>query len=164
MTFGTLYSLYKSKFQYTEGDVTVKIAILDTGIDLRHEDFQRPRSKFSSHKFPNPVIGEPDQVERIIRCKNFCDDRENDQDVDDIDGHGTHVAGIILRLAPRAEFLIARICQGDKRCGRFAEEEKYDSLTKIRNTAERVVHPQRVVRVSISFINPSSAEANFEVL
>lgn len=31
----------------------------------------------------------------------------------DFDGHGTQVASIILRLAPRAELYIARVCAGD---------------------------------------------------
>lgn len=31
----------------------------------------------------------------------------------DLDGHGTQVAGLILRLAPRSELYIARICEGN---------------------------------------------------
>lgn len=31
----------------------------------------------------------------------------------DLDGHGTQVAELILRLAPRSELYIARICEGD---------------------------------------------------
>jgi hypothetical protein len=31
-----------------------------------------------------------------------------------LDGHGTQVAGIILRLAPRANLLVARVCLGER--------------------------------------------------
>lgn len=34
-------------------------------------------------------------------------------DMKDLDGHGTQVAELILRLAPRSELYIARICEGE---------------------------------------------------
>lgn len=56
---------------------------------------------------------EKPQIERMPMKyrKNFCGNDEND--VQDIDEHGTQVASIILRLAPTAELCIARICDGD---------------------------------------------------
>jgi subtilisin family serine protease len=77
-----------------ENDRVVKIAILDTGIDLRHKKFQN-----------------------IKTHKNFCGNREDDVqtlgDVQDLDGHGTQVASIIFQLAPRAQLCIARVLDGD---------------------------------------------------
>jgi subtilisin family serine protease len=76
-----------------ENDRVVRIAILDTGIDLRHKEFQN-----------------------IQTHKNFCGNKEDDvqtlNDVQDLDGHGTPVASIILQLAPRAQLCIARVLDG----------------------------------------------------
>jgi len=84
---------------------------LDTGIDHNHKDFQVARGIASHKGQPEyvPAEGEPTQIARVAEKRNFCG-MEND--VQDHDGHGTQVAGIILRLAPRAELYIARICDG----------------------------------------------------
>lgn len=120
-TFKDISQTYNKHFQYTfTHDSPVKIAILDTGIDLNHPDFQyicsKPGKDTTMSETTSSVKGEEKQSERIKEQRNFCDDR-NDADVTDIDGHGTHVAGIILRLAPRAELYIARVCQGNKSYG-----------------------------------------------
>lgn len=69
-------------------DVRVKIAILDTGIDLQH-----------------PLIKK--HCERIKICKSFFDRApEGDQDSC---GHGTHAAGLLLEVAPNAELYVGRV-------------------------------------------------------
>jgi hypothetical protein len=83
---------------------------LDTGIDEHHEDFQRARASAFHEGQPESADGEPTQIVRVVGKKNFCG--KDTDDVQDCDGHGTKVAGIILRLAPRAELYIARICDG----------------------------------------------------
>ncbi|NET48882.1 MAG: S8 family peptidase [Merismopedia sp. SIO2A8] len=79
----------------------IKIAVLDTGIDLDH----------------------PDLVDGIIDTKDFTGDG-----VEDINGHGTHCAGIIgarlnnvgfVGVAPRSELLIAKVL-GNDGSGAFA--------------------------------------------
>ncbi|WZH48130.1 peptidase S8/S53 domain-containing protein [Fusarium acuminatum] len=83
----------------------VKIAILDTGIDLDHPDFNqraKRRSKVAAEQLP-----EKTQKERIMGCKNFTDGPEDDV-TDDV-GHGTHIAGLIMAIAPRAELYIAKV-------------------------------------------------------
>lgn len=139
--------IYNTRFQYNEDDESVKIAILDTGVDLKHEDLQQPRSKFSTGKFPNPITGEPKQIDRIKAYKNFCDDRDDDNDVDDIDGHGTYVAGIVLRLAPRAELLIARVCEGDKDYAGLTKNTEQDKRMKKQTAQKKIVDPRRVETV-----------------
>lgn len=79
-----------SKLEPKDKDKLVKIAILDTGIDLKNEDFQ------------SQMIGPH---------KNFCGSDVND--VQDLDGHGTQIASIISRLADRAQICVARILDGD---------------------------------------------------
>ncbi|KAL7917439.1 hypothetical protein ACQKWADRAFT_306812 [Trichoderma austrokoningii] len=73
------------------GSVPVKIAVLDTGIDKDHPDYEA-------------------QQERIKATKLFSSDgQQSYEDVSDRCGHGTHVAGILLDFAPDAELYIAKI-------------------------------------------------------
>lgn len=57
-----------------------KVAIIDTGIDLRH----------------------PDLAGKTIRCAEFLDTGFREGRCSDDDGHGTHVAGIIAAIADNA--------------------------------------------------------------
>lgn len=91
----------------------VRIAILDTGIDLNHENFLKPprrRTKVGTRAAKQ--LGEKPQRERIKACKNFVGDIS--EDVSDLTGHGTHIAGLILGIAPRAELYIAKTSSGEE--------------------------------------------------
>jgi subtilisin family serine protease len=74
----------------------VKVAVLDTGIDSDHpfiiENWHRP----------------PDNDKRY---HDFTSEMSSEQPLKpvDNDGHGTHVAGIILQFAPDVELYVARI-------------------------------------------------------
>ncbi|RDL36320.1 uncharacterized protein BP5553_05672 [Venustampulla echinocandica] len=88
------FRLYRAKVRpllphYSSPSGRVKIAILDTGIDLGED-----------------VISS--LTDRIIKNESFLVD---DKSTDDLDGHGTHVAGLILRVAPNSELYIARIAK-----------------------------------------------------
>lgn len=72
----------------------VKIAILDTGVDL---------SDLS--------IGEYLRQKRIVDYKGFAGDAA---DVQDNNGHGTHVAKILIKNAPAADFYIAKVSNNTK--------------------------------------------------
>ena len=147
-TFRTLHRGYRKRFQNLDDGEPVKIAILDTGIDLSHEDLQQPRPKLSGSKVWKPASGEQNQIDRIIGKKNFCDDRDDDENVDDIDGHGTHVAGIILQLAPRARLLIARVFQGNKDYGRPGNDQEQPEVPGRSSAQEMTIQPKRVEDVS----------------
>lgn len=149
-TFRTLSRTYNDHFQYTHSDESVKVAIFDTGIDQNHLDFLCPRSKPRNSGKINSVKGEELQIDRIKACQNFCDDRSNIDDVADIDGHGTHVAGIILQLAPTTELYIARICQGDANYGHNSKQMNPRAQLKPL-VGDKKVYPDRVERVS-SFV------------
>ena len=74
--FGQQWGLTKIKAQeawnYTTGNSSVKVAILDTGIDQDH----------------------PDLASRIVANQNLS----SSATIDDLYGHGTHVAGIVAAL------------------------------------------------------------------
>jgi len=69
----------------------VRVAVLDTGVDYNHPELRR---------FQNPVTGR-------IRGQNFtyCHPATSadPNDIMDHDGHGTHVSGIVIALAPDVE-------------------------------------------------------------
>jgi hypothetical protein len=143
-TFDDLRKTWANRFEPKDKDKIVKIAVLDTGIDLFHEDFQMARaSSFVSGK-PTFVEGEPPQIKRIMEWQSFCGDKE---DIQDVDGHGTQVAGIILRLAPKAVLYIARICEGDVNFG--VPEKKRQIVDK----KSRIVNPRPHIVKEVSADN-----------
>lgn len=66
----------------------IVIAILDTGIDLGHPDLR-------------------DKIAGGVNCV------DKGATVDDDNGHGTHVAGIISGVAPEAKLLICKVLDGE---------------------------------------------------
>ncbi|KAL2284836.1 hypothetical protein FJTKL_08662 [Diaporthe vaccinii] len=99
---------FKNKY-----DRPVKVAVLDTGLDVTHKNFENHR--FVGGKQVWSSEKQPSQYDRIKACEDFTGTgsiTEKD-DMKDLDGHGTQVTELILRIAPRAELYIARICEGD---------------------------------------------------
>ena len=80
--------------RYDPSDEVVKVVILDTRLDKSHPDFAFARSRPQKSGI-KPVKSEPTQRSRIKGRNNLCGDRDA-KDVTDVDGHSTHVAGIIL--------------------------------------------------------------------
>lgn len=70
----------------------IKIAILDTGIDLSHSDFDA-------------------RAESVKDTYNWLNARRP-RAVHDRDGHGTFVAGLLLDYAPDADLYVAKIADG----------------------------------------------------
>ena len=81
-------------------DRRLRVAVLDTGIDLLHDDFE--------------------DDERIVEKRNFISG-----DVDDVadrDGHGTHMAGILLGLTQNVDLCVARVSDAWDRVGLYTAE------------------------------------------
>ncbi|KAK7746101.1 hypothetical protein SLS62_009561 [Diatrype stigma] len=77
----------------------VKIAVLDTGIDLEQINLWDRDRVSCAAKGENP---------RIKKMKDFLDpDKTNN--CRDLDGHGTHCIGVIRRVAPEADIYVARV-------------------------------------------------------
>jgi subtilisin family serine protease len=138
-------------------DRPIRIAVLDTGFDRSHADFQQARTKdflgeLGSLSNPEPL--ERPQCSRIVASRDFCrpstanggcgdNDEDDEDDVADLDGHGTKVAGILLRLAPYSELLIARVCLGEESSSLPENQVKFqtpqpDIVARVRyTTSER---------------------------
>lgn len=79
----------------------IRIAILDTGIDMAHPSVS---DALFDHKLSKD------------RCYNWTcttsgGDLENTQDVADSNGHGTNVAKLLIETAPDAELYIAKVME-----------------------------------------------------
>jgi subtilisin family serine protease len=69
----------------------VKIAVLDTGIDSKH-----------------PFINGAMKTRRIKAAKSFVNTNSSTEDTF---GHGTHVAKLLLDVAPEAELYVAKVAE-----------------------------------------------------
>ena len=69
----------------------VQIAVLDTGVDTKH------------HFVKGAIRGA-----RILNRRSFV---KNDTSIEDTSGHGTHIATLLLEVAPDAKIHIARVAQ-----------------------------------------------------
>jgi hypothetical protein len=77
----------------------VKIAILDTGLFHEHPFFQDERQP------------------RIKARESFFDstqEKDSPKNTKDTHGHGTHIAGIVLQVAPNADLYIGRVVKGNE--------------------------------------------------
>lgn len=76
----------------------VKIAILDTGVDMTHPLYrlEEIRDRIKRQDFTEPASGDIPRSE------------------DDIDGHGTHISHVLLRVAPYAELYVGKVLQSSK--------------------------------------------------
>ncbi|KAL2836698.1 peptidase S8/S53 domain-containing protein [Aspergillus pseudodeflectus] len=159
-TFQYLNATVDRRLQHKERDERVRIAVLDTGIDLSHEDFTQARTKdFVGRTGRNPVRGELAQIKRLKAYRNFCiqdgDTQEEETNVNDHNGHGTQVAGIILRLAPNTDLYITRVCAGkshaDPSAGDedpFQEPQPFIVAKAVEWAIERKVH---IINLSLGY-------------
>ncbi len=83
----------------------VKVAIIDTGIDMKHPMLRRS------------IIGGWDFIGNDADPTDARDFIDNDRDgkVDESWGHGTHVAGLIHLVAPDAQLLVVRVLDAEGR-------------------------------------------------
>jgi hypothetical protein len=72
----------------------VKIAVLDTGVDMQHNYIKGCKN-----------------ANRIKGVQSFVTD---DKEIDDVCGHGTHVAALLLKVAPECQIYVAKVASGGK--------------------------------------------------
>jgi subtilisin family serine protease len=87
----TVHTYIDRPSKYPRRIPAVKIAALDTGIDLKH-----------------PFINGALKSKRIQVARSFVN---NDDSPEDSFGHGTHVTKLILDVAPDAELYIAKVAK-----------------------------------------------------
>lgn len=73
----------------------IRIAVLDTGISV-DDDFIHMDENLNRITYRSFVTGDPNPTE-----------------ASDLDGHGTHVAGLLLRVARNANIYVAKISKKD---------------------------------------------------
>jgi thermitase len=116
----------------TEGHPSVKVAVLDTGVYLKHSELKH--CLLPGRDFVNIIDGAAEHLETKLNENKrdvFAGDfRDEDDDPDDpIVGHGTHVAGIIAAkgskmpkgVVPKCKIIPVRVLaalkQGDRHVG-----------------------------------------------
>jgi len=83
---------------------SVVVAVLDTGVDVDHP-------ALAANVLPNGVNMLENTFD-VGDVPNGIDD-DNDGQVDEMVGHGTHVAGTVLQVAPDAEILPVKVLDSD---------------------------------------------------
>ena len=101
--------------QFTQGDPSIIVAVLDTGVTLTHPEFK------------DALLSGYDFVDIIDGASKFVGDYLGADDIpDDEVGHGTHVAGIIaskglampIGVVPKCRILPVRVLAAMERNGR----------------------------------------------
>src|SRR3569833_120567 len=82
----------------------IRIALLDTGIHLKHADLETERKKVKRYRSGQNFEGQ--DIEPIKTRKSFV---KEDTKIWDQCGHGTHLALLLLRYAPDADLYIAKV-------------------------------------------------------
>lgn len=84
----------------------VRVAILDTGLDLSHKDISKA------------------QEQGRLKFKDFV---QVSDEIKDEDGHGTHCTSLVLKHAPNAEVFSGRVFRTSK-----ADKDSCSILTKVK--------------------------------
>lgn len=82
----------------------ITVAILDTGLDYTHQDLI-PVISTLAYDFIDNDLYPADEFDGL--------DNDGDGYIDEVAGHGTHVAGIIHTVAPQAQLMPLRVLNSD---------------------------------------------------
>ncbi|OBT85257.1 hypothetical protein VE02_05194 [Pseudogymnoascus sp. 03VT05] len=124
--FKYLDELHNAMPRNIDKENRIKIAVLDT--DIYMEDSTISQRKNSSR----------------ITYQSFVTADPNPTEPSDDNGHGMHIAGLLLRVAPNADIYVAKISDKDKL------DERYDPK-QIANAIRHAVDKWRVHIISMSF-------------
>lgn len=91
----------------------VRVAILDTGFDSTHPEFQRAKG-----------------LQKFKGGRGFPESLRYDSDRN---GHGTHGTSVLMRVAPHAVLYIARIADDD---GDIVAEDNYAAVVEVYSSHE----------------------------
>ena len=120
------------------GGHKIKIAILDTGIDIDHPQFHTQSDIDPSYGLYR---------DRIKHCKSFVLGESADQA---ILGHGTHSAALLLMLAPKAHIYVGKVVEektGDLNPEVVAEV----SITLVLQRDMIVLKPLKAIRYATNY-------------
>lgn len=117
----------------------VKVAVLDTGIDATHEYIKK--------HWKRPILGARGCRLNDAGYLDFLTTPPSAEIVEDVFGHGTHVAGIILQLAPDAELYVARVF----RSGSFDQNSEPGCAQRVAEAIRYAVDVWGVDIISMSF-------------
>ena len=112
-----------------ENEVSVLVAVIDSGVDSSHPDFEN----------------------RVVDGWNFLDDT---QQVIDRDGHGTHVAGIILENSSVSKIMPLKISDGESgKIRELAQAIKFaaDNDAQIINLSLGLQSESKILREAIDY-------------
>lgn len=111
--FRQLKALYPLQLLKQGDSNRVRVAIIDTGIDLGHVDMQAAVSDG-----------------RIAKVCDWVDGRGGieDESTGDSIGHGTHITSIILDMAPNVDVYIGRVAKG-----RELSDDQAENVAKVSN-------------------------------
>lgn len=110
------------------GHGSVRVAIVDTGFSIKDVDRYDERGDPMWDIF----LDHPDVGSRVKEKRNFFSADAAEPDPDDYEdryGHGTQVARLVLRFAPRATVIIAKISDS-----KTLNATKMAQLVKVRNS------------------------------
>ncbi|HEY9060732.1 MAG TPA: S8 family serine peptidase [Pseudobacteroides sp.] len=105
----------------TKGSDTVKVAIIDTGIDIKHPDLAASIYKNPNER-PNGLDNDGNGYVNDVNGWNFVDDTNSVFTSEAEDTHGTHIAGIIsagindggvVGLAPNVKIVPLKFISGN---------------------------------------------------
>ena len=124
----------------------VTVAVIDTGIDAGHPAFA---NRLAAGR--NFLRGEEP---RDVRDVGNGNDDDGDGHVDEMVGHGTHVAGIVLQVAPQAHILPIRALDSDGAGDAFflaaAIYHALDRGAQVINLSLGSTHDPRAVREAVA--------------